>query len=93
MPSIKIREDTLAVLSALRGRFRFGHSYDALITELVRREIEGIVSAAQAGERLRRVEEMTTQNHLLLEEILLLLKGGHGATGGGDGTPPKMIVS
>lgn len=79
--SIKIRNDTLAVLAALRGRLGFGHSYDALIQELVKRQIEGTTSAAMAGDRLQRVEEIVTQILLLLED-----KNGGGA-------PPKMTIT
>ncbi len=88
MPSIKIKSDTLAVLGALRGRYGAGHSYDALLQRLVQREIGGIANAAQAGERLRRIEELTTQNHLILQQILTLLQGG----GAGVTRPPTFKV-
>jgi hypothetical protein len=88
MPSVKLKPDTLAVLGALRGRFGAKHSYDAVIQKLVQREIDGTANAAQAGERLRRVEELTTQNHLLLEQIEALLQvGGAGVT-----RPPTFKV-
>jgi hypothetical protein len=61
MPSVKLKSDTLAVLSGLRARFGSGHSYDKLICELVRREIEGTANAVMAGDRLRRIEEMLIQ--------------------------------
>jgi len=61
MPSVKLQPDTLAILAGLRGRMGCGHSYDKIIQELVRRQIEGSVSAALAGDRLRRIEEMLTQ--------------------------------
>ena len=82
MPSVKIRDDTLAVLRALRGRLGCGHSYDALIAELVKRQIDGTVSAAIAGNRIQRVEEIVTQILLLLEDKK-----------GGGGPPPAMTIS
>jgi hypothetical protein len=88
MPSVKLRPDTLAVLAALRGRFGAGHSYDRLITELIKRHIDSTANAAQAGERLRRVEELTTQNHLLLEQILTLLHSGRSGTS----SPPTFKI-
>jgi hypothetical protein len=66
MPSVKLRADTLAVLGALRGRLRCGHSYDALICELVRREIDGTATALMAGDRLLRLEEIMTK--ILLQQ-------------------------
>ena len=61
MPSVKLREDTLATLSGLRGRFRCGHSYDALIQELVRRHLAEVNAALLAPDRLERIEAMLVQ--------------------------------
>lgn len=82
MPSVKLRDDTLAVLGALRGRLGCGHSYDAVVTKLVKDHSDGTVSAALAGDRLQRVEELVTKILLLLEDKR-----------DGGGLPPSMTIS
>jgi hypothetical protein len=67
MPSVKLRPDTVAILAGLRGRLGCGHSYDKLIWELVRRHIDGTTSAVMAGDRLERLESMTTKILMHLE--------------------------
>jgi hypothetical protein len=82
MPSVKLQPDTLAILSGLRGRFGCGHSYDALIQELVRRHLHDIKQALLAPNRLERIEAMLIQ---------LTQKADDGG-GGGDSQPPTFNV-
>jgi hypothetical protein len=82
MTSIKLHDDTLAVLKGLRGRL--GASYDEVVQELVRRQIDATTGAVTAGDRLRRIEEMLVQ--------LTLQKQEDDDGGDGDGTPPTYDV-
>jgi len=59
MTSIKLHDDTLAVLRGLRGRL--GASYDEVVQELVRRHIDATTGAIMVGDRLKRIEQMLTQ--------------------------------
>ena len=59
MRSIKIHDDTDAMLTALRGRI--GSTKDEVIQELVRRHTEAVSGAVTAGDRLRRIEELLTR--------------------------------
>jgi hypothetical protein len=68
MPSVKLGHDTLSVLGALRGRLGTGHSYDALINELVKRQVDGVTGAVVAGDRLQRIEEIVTKILIHIED-------------------------
>jgi hypothetical protein len=68
MPSVKLKPDTLAILGGLRARFGAGHSYDALIQELVKREISSVTRAVVAGDRLQRIEGIATKILMHLED-------------------------
>jgi hypothetical protein len=68
MPSVKLQPDTLAILGGLRARFGAGHSYDKIIRELVRREIDSIANTILAGDRLERLEAMVTRILMRLED-------------------------
>lgn len=79
MQSIKLHDDTLAVLKGLRGRL--GVSYDEVVQELVRRQIAATTGAVTAGDRLKRIEELLTRLVQQAEE-----------DDDGDDTPPTYQV-
>jgi hypothetical protein len=79
MRSIKLHDDTLAVLRGLRGRL--GASYDEVVQELVRRQIDATTGAVMAADRLKRIEEMVTKLAQTAQE-----------NGDGDSTPPRFKV-
>jgi len=80
MRSIKIHDDTDAMLTALRGRI--GSTKDEIIQELHRRYTAAQVEAITAGDRLRRVEEMLTK----------LVQRADDDDSGDGGTPPPHQV-
>lgn len=59
MRSIKIHDDTDAMLTALKGRI--GSTKDEVIQELIRRHTEAVIGAVTAGDRLKRIEELLTR--------------------------------
>lgn len=80
MQSIKLHDDTLAVLKGLRGRL--GASYDEVVQELVRRQIDATTGAVTAVDRLKRIEELLTQ----------LVQQADDDDSDGGGAPPSYQV-